>query len=197
VALDTVKTVGLSGDTGKRLWSDRGAFECFGVDGIPGPWMCRLTGKATLTASGKITASTDATLTLEGFDPASGRIRWRVPSGRNGITAMLSGDVAIADANRLLVPSPRGRKLIADVRTGATRPAAPRQVFWCAHANFFKINPPLGVGSPQRVGASLYEPCNAAGRAVTAPPPTSIPGLAQADGMRVWASPAGLQATRG
>jgi outer membrane protein assembly factor BamB len=196
VALDTGKTVGLSSATGKRLWSDRGVFECFGVDGLPGPWLCRLTGTATATASGKITASADATLTLEGFDPATGSIHWRVPTARNEIAAMLGGDVAVADTNRLLVRSPQGRALVVDLRSGATSPPAPGQVFWCAHANFFKINPPLGI-SAQRVGSSRYGPCDAAGHAVTAVPSTSAPAIAQAAGMRVWASPSGLEAIRG
>jgi outer membrane protein assembly factor BamB len=196
VALDTGKTVGLSSATGKRLWSDRGVFECFGVDGLPGPWLCRLTGTATATASGKITASADATLTLEGFDPATGGIRWRVPTAHNEVAAMLRGDVAVADADRLLVRPRQGRELVVDLRSGTTSPPAPGQVFWCAHANFFKINPPLGFGA-RRVGSSLYGPCDVAGHAVTAVPPKSAPAVARAAGMRVWASPSGLEAVRG
>lgn len=197
IALDTGKMVGLSTSTGKRLWSDRGVFECFGVDGLPGPWLCRLTGTATATASGKITASADATLTLEGFDPASGRIRWRVAAGHDGIAAMLRGDVAVADAHRLLVRSPQGRELLVDLRSGATAKPAPGQIFWCAHANFFTITPPLGVGSPQRVGSSRYTPCDAARHTVSAVPSTLVAAIAQAAGMRVWASPSGLEAVRG
>jgi len=196
VALDTGKTVGVSSATGKRLWSDRGVFECFGVDGLPGPWLCRLTGRATATSSGKITASADATLTLEGFDPVTGAIRWRVPTDHNAIAAMLRGDVAVADADRLLVRSPQGRERVVDLRSGTTSPPAPGQAFWCAHANFFKINPPLGIGA-QRVGSSRYGPCDAAEHAVRAVPSTSPPAIARAAGMRVWASPSGLEAVRG
>jgi outer membrane protein assembly factor BamB len=196
VALDTGKTVGLSNATGKHLWSDRGVFECFGVDELPGPWLCRFTGTATATASGKITASADATLTLEGFDPVTGGIRWRVPTAHNGIAALLRGDVAFADANHLLVPSQQGRGMVLDLRSGVTSLPAPGQVFWCAHANFFTITPPLGVGA-QRVGSSRYSPCDAAGHAVTRPPSTSVPAIARTAGMRVWASPIGLEAVRG
>jgi outer membrane protein assembly factor BamB len=196
IALDTGKTVGVSFSTGKRLWSARGVFECFGAEGLSGPWLCRLTGTATASASGNITASRNATLTLEGFDPTTGAIRWRVPTDHSRIAAMLGGDVALADANRLLVRSPKGRELLVDLRSGATSPPASRQVFWCAHANFFKINPPLGI-SAQRVGSSLYSPCDAAGHPATAVPSSAVPAIAQAGGMRVWASPAGLQAFRG
>ena len=196
VALGAGKTVGFSVATGKRLWSDHAVFECFGVDGLPGPWLCRLTGTATASPSGKVIASADATLTLEGFDPATGDIRWRVPTAHSEVAAMLGSDVAIADANRLLVHSPKGRDLVVDVRSGATSPPTAGQVFWCAHANFFKINPPLGTGA-LRVGSSLFGPCDAAGHAVTAAPPKSAPAVAQAAGMRVWASPSGLEAVRG
>jgi hypothetical protein len=196
ISLGTGTTVGLSGSTGKRLWTGRGIFECFGVDALPGPWLCRLTGTATATASGTITASRDATLTLEGFDPATGGIHWRVPIGHNEIGAMLSGDVAVADADRLLEQSTHGRETLVDLRSGATSPPAPAQVFWCAHDNFFTINPPLGVGA-QRVGTSLYSPCDATRHAVTRFPSTIVPAIARAAGMHVWASPSGLEAIRG
>jgi hypothetical protein len=196
VALDTGKTIGLSAATGKRLWSDPGTFQCFGGDGLPGAWLCRLTGTATATASGKVTASADATLTLEGFNAETGAVRWRVPAAHDTIAAVLRGDVAVADAHRLLLRSPQGREVVADLRTGATSPPAPGQAFWCAHANIFKINPPSGIGA-ERVGSSLYAACDAAGHAVTRLPPGSVPAIAHAAGMRVWASPAGLEAIRG
>jgi hypothetical protein len=196
IALGTGKTVGLSIATGKRLWSDRGDFECFGVDLIPGPWLCDLTGTATTTASAEIAVSADATLTLEGFDPATGRIRWRVPIDHSGIAAMLRGDIAVADANHLLARSPQGRELVVDLRSGRTSPATPGQTFWCAHANLFKINPPLGIGA-ERVGSSLFDPCDAAGHTLVKAPSSSVPSIAQAAGMHVWASPSGLEAVRG
>lgn len=195
IALDTGKTVGLAGATGKRLWSDRGAFECFGSAGLLGPWLCRLTGTATATAAGKVTASADATLTLEGFDPLTGAVRWRVPTGHDEIAATLRGDVVVADAHRLLVRA-HGRTILVDLRSGATSPAVPRQALWCAHANFFTIIPPLGIGA-QRVGASLYSPCDARGHAVTSTPAASVADVARTAGMRVWASPSGLQGIRG
>jgi outer membrane protein assembly factor BamB len=197
IALDTAKTVGLSTAGGKRLWSDPGAFDCFGADDLSGAWLCRLTGTASASPSGKITASPDATLTLEGFDPATGAVRWRVPTGHGGIAAMLSGDVALGDAHHLSIRSAQGGRLLVDLRSGATSRPAPGQILWCAHANFFTIERPLGVGSPQRVGASRYTPCDAAGHAVSGVPSGSVPGVAHSAGMRVWASPTGLEGVRG
>ena len=196
VALDTGKTVGLSASAGARLWSDRGVFECFGTDALPGPWLCRLTGTATATAAGKVTASADATLALEGFDPLTGAVRWRVPTSHDEIAATLRGDVAVVDTHRLLVRSRRGRELVVDLRSGKTSPAAPGRVFWCAHANFFKIKPPRGIGA-ERVGGNLHNPCDARGRTVTSVPSTSVSAVVRAAGMRIWASPSGLQAVRG
>jgi hypothetical protein len=109
---------------------------------------------------------------------------------------MLDGDIAIADANHLLVQSPQGRQMLVDLRSGTTSTPAPGQTFWCAHANFFKINPPPGISS-QRVGSPLYGPCDATRRAVITPPSNSVPAIAQAGGMQVWASPSGLEAVRG
>lgn len=197
VSLDASKTIGVSIATGKRLWSDRGAFECFGVDLLPGPWLCRLTGTATATASGNVTASADATLTLQGFDPTTGHIRWQVPTAHSAIAAMLRGDVVLVDSTRLLVHSRQRQETVVDLRTGATSPPTPRQVFWCAHSNFFTIKPPPGIRGPQRVGSSLYSPCDAAGHAVKTLPSTSLPAIARVAGMRIWASPSGLEAVPG
>jgi outer membrane protein assembly factor BamB len=196
VALDTGKTIGISTATGKRLWSDPGTFQCFGATGLPGAWLCRLTGTATATASGKITASADATLTLEGLNATNGAVRWRVPVAHSEIASVLRGDVVVADARHLLLRSPQGRELVIDLRSGATAPPAPAETFWCAHANFFEINPPSGIGT-QRVGSSRYGQCDASGHTVTTVPSGSVPAIARAAGMRIWASPAGLEAARG
>jgi hypothetical protein len=120
-----------------------------------------------------------------------------VPTGHGGIAAMLSGDVALGDAHHLSIRSAQGGRLLVDLRSGATSRPAPGQILWCAHANFFTIERPLGVGSPQRVGASRYTPCDAAGHAVSGVPSGSVPGVAHSAGMRVWASPTGLEGVRG
>lgn len=194
VPLGGQNTIAVSQATGKRLWSDPGVFECGGQDILTGDWLCLLTGTATLTASGKVTTSKDASLTLEGFDPATGRITWRLPAGH--IADLMRGDVAIGDAHHLLVSTPQARKLVVDLRNGATAAPAAGQAFWCGHANFFRIAPPKGVTTPQRVGSNLYAPCNASRQPLTALPGAPAVAAVDVGPMRVWAAPAGLEATR-
>jgi hypothetical protein len=92
-----------------------------------------------------------------------------------------------------VVTSPRGRKLVLDLRSGTTRVPGEREAFWCARFNLFKIRPAKGL-SAERVGSSLYTPCNAGKHAVAAvAPPSSVAG-ATVGRLFVWASPEGLEA---
>ena len=79
--LGATKTVAFSEDTGKQIWAIPGEYQCGGQDGLRGPYLCRMTGTASTTAAGTLTTSKDATLTLQGFDPATGRITWHLEVG--------------------------------------------------------------------------------------------------------------------
>lgn len=191
IDLAASKTVGISQATGEPVWTKPGAFQCFGSAGEQAPYLCLLSGTATPTAAGGLTTSKNATLTLEGLDPRTGRITWRRPAG--AIADELLGNVAVDGATGQVVTSSRGRKLVLDLRSGTTRVPGAREAFWCARFNLFKIRPANGL-SAERVGSSLYTPCNAGKHTVaTVAPPSSVAG-ATVGRLFVWASPEGLEA---
>jgi hypothetical protein len=191
IDLGASKTVGLARPTGTRLWARPGGFQCYGAAGLQAPYLCLMTGTATPTAAGGFTTSKDATMTLEGLDPRSGRITWRQPI--LSLADVLLGNVAIDGASRQVVTSRQGRKLVLDLRTGATRVPTTREAFWCAHFNPFKIRPARGL-SALRVGSSRFAPCDAAKhRVATIAPPSSVAGVTIGTTF-VWASPDGLEA---
>jgi outer membrane protein assembly factor BamB len=192
IDLAAAKTVGLSAATGKPIWTIPGAFQCFGQNGLHGHYLCLMTGTATGSAAGALTTSKNATLTLEGFNPASGKITWRLPVG--GLADLLLGNVAIKDSNHLVVTSKQSRKLVLDLRSGATATPAAHQVFWCARSNFFKIHAPKGL-SAERVGSSLFTPCDQNRHPVASfALPPNVAGTTIAK-MFIWAAPDGLIAT--
>ena len=194
VDLGASKTVAFVQATGNPIWTVPGAYRCGGQDGVRGPFLCLMTGTASATAAGALTTSTDATLTLQGFAPATGRITWQLEVGGR-FTDLLLGNVAIEDADHLLVTSQEGQELVLDLRTGATSAPAAGEVFWCARFNLFKIRPPKGL-SPQRVGSSLFAPCNQTRHPVASfAPPPSVAGATVGQTF-VWAAPDGLKAAR-
>ena len=190
--LGATKTVAFSEAVGTQIWAIPGEYQCGGQDGLRGHYLCLMTGTASYKA-GTLTASKDATLTLQGFDPATGQITWHQEVG--GLTDLLLGNVAVKDVNHVLVTSRQGQKLVLDLRTGATSDAAPGEVFWCARFNLFKIHPPKGL-SPERVGSSLFAPCNLSGHSVASfAPPPSVAGATIGQTF-VWAAPDGLRAAK-
>jgi hypothetical protein len=182
-------TVGIARAGGRRLWTDSGAFQCGGQDGLSGTYLCLMTGTATATPNGTMTTSKNASVTLEGFHPATGAITWRLPV--RGVADLLLGNVAITDKSHLLVTSQQGRKLILDLHTGTTAAPPSGAVYWCARFNVFKVKAVKGL-SPVRVGSSLVTSCDSNRHPVASPtqPPS---GLAATVGdIDVWAAPNAL-----
>jgi putative pyrroloquinoline-quinone binding quinoprotein len=191
IELGASKAIGLSQATGDVVWTRPGAFQCYGSAGLLAPYLCLMTGTATPTAAGAFATSKDATMTLEGLDPKTGRITWRQKVG--AIPDMLLGNVAIDGASRQVVASPQGKKLVLDLLTGSTRVPGAREAFWCARFNLFRIRPAKGL-SAERVGSSRYTSCDSRKHAVAGvAPPSSVAGVTVGK-MFVWASTQGLEA---
>jgi hypothetical protein len=148
-----------------------------------------MTGTAAETASGSLKLSKGAGVTLEGFDPGTGRVTWSRRVG--GLADLIRGRVAVSGRRGLVVESRGGGRLLLDLLSGSAAPAGAHSVFWCAHENFFTINPPAGV-TPHRVGSSLFSPCDAGQRPASAGAhPSPLAGVTVGSTF-VWASPEGL-----
>jgi outer membrane protein assembly factor BamB len=184
-------TVGFADTTGKRVWSIPGLFQCGGALGIQVAFTCRLTGSAVFAkSSGVPVPSKDATLTLEGFDPQSGRVTWQQKI--TNLAEIIQGNAAFADDHHLLVDM-HGAKQLLDLTNG--RPASPNATYWCSHENAFAINPPKGI-SPQRIGSNRYTACDMNKQTTTkTPSPSATVGVTIGKTF-VYASPTALLATR-
>ncbi len=189
--LGDAETVGFSERTGRSAWTIPGAtFDCGGSLGLSGAFLCVMTGTATGSPTGKLTTSKNATVKLEGFDPSTGKLTWKVPVG--GLVDLLLGNVAIADAHRIVVTTRQGQKRLLDLRSGATASPAGTGL-WCAHANFFTIRPPKGLPA-ERVGSSLFTSCDAGMHPVSAMGrPPAVAG-ATVGNTFIWAGKDALEA---
>ena len=187
------KTIGLLEASGKRLRVLPGLFQCGGAEAPTVAYLCLFTGSVTATRSGKVTPSKDATLTLEGFDPGTGKATWRHRVGN--LASLAEGNVALKDADNIVVKTGL-KNVVLNLHTGKLSPTSPGEVFWCAKANIFKINAPKGVADNHRVGSSFYQPCTENMRPVASTILAQPPALAGATvgGERIYATPTALEA---
>ena len=163
-------TFALDLDTGKLLWKTAGASaDC--LDDTKLSVRCHYSGHATLTVAGNGAATVAPVglgVTLEHFDPRSGRISWSAALGSVPGLVALPGDVTV-DARPAALAAGAGRRMLAlgpstprvvDLSTGVVGPPTPGEVFWC---------PVVGSGSPTPVRAGgTVQPCDAGGHAVAA-----------------------------
>jgi hypothetical protein len=189
------ETVGFSATTGKRLWTLPGFLQCDGVPVPHVPYLCVFTGTAVVRAAGGFTPSRGATVTIEGFDPASGKVTWR--HRISDLSDLVLGNAAIKDKDHLVITSLTGnRRQVLDLTTGALSPPAPAEVFWCAHLNRFQVAPTQGIANDNRQGSSFYEPCNDAMNSVSAfGQPPQFAGTT-VGGSHVWSTPTSLRGAR-
>ncbi len=193
VDLGSTRVVGFSGTTGKKRWGRAGEFVCGGGPGLTGAWLCDMKGTITAGPDLRPKVSSNASVTLTGFRPATGATTWTMRVG--DIADLLFGNVALKDKHRIVVTDLHGAKHVLDLRSGASRRPARGESFWCSKLNQFTIVPPKGI-TRQRMGQSYLQPCDAAQRtaeAVTAPPRNLS---ARFGSISVWAQPGGLVAMR-
>ncbi len=190
LSLAKTLTVAFEAKTGKVVWRDPGEFQC-GSGLLDVRFICLMTGTATF-AHGTILTSRGATLTLEGFDRATGKITWRLRV--TDFAGLLLGEAPIRDSTHLAVTIPSGKKRVLDLTNGTTAAVAPGTVFWCQKENEFAVKPASGQ-SPGRIGVYRYATCDARGNPVGGVGAASSAVGANVGTAFVWASPAGLQAT--
>jgi hypothetical protein len=172
----TAASAGLSTVDGSVLWRDRGSWiRCSGSleaatdadrrDATVLPVRCRYRGTATSRPDGSESFSGLA-VTVEGFDPRTGRATWSVPVGAAPSLAGSETAPAIAGQTQFLILTDRD-PVVLDVASGATHQPRDGESFWCRSVVLFDYREaydPDGPNPFKRVGGELATPCDRHGR---------------------------------
>lgn len=126
----TAATAGLSEDTGEVLWRDSGSsFNCNLKNKNGYPVRCRWRGVFARLRGGRPSFE-GLDVTVEGFEPATGKTTWSVPMGPAENLANYEAAVAIAGPTQVALRSPTG-PIVLDYATGSVTTPAPGATFWC------------------------------------------------------------------
>lgn len=170
--LSHAATAGLSETTGKVLWRDLGSdFSCnFGNCDLP--VRCRRHGIAT-SKRDRPTSYEGLTVTIEGFNPATGQTTWSIALGAD--ERLVSGEKhpPIAGPTHIIVTASTG-PVVLDYLTGQVWPVARGATFWCMTPATYEFERPrrLNDGSFDytRDGGALATICDDRGQPATALP---------------------------
>jgi hypothetical protein len=173
--LTVALTAAIDALTGEVRWREPGSYRCGGAVPINEPFACLETG--TLHLSGKTAAPTlspDATATIIGFDPLTGRPRWKLELARDVLGPFIAGTGYAVSGTRILVrlTGRATRPELLDLATGALSPAQPRELFWCPQLPTFDEQYPGGP-DVQRDGVTTWFACTVSGSFVEGVAPVS------------------------
>jgi hypothetical protein len=161
-------TSGFSIDQGRTEWSDPGAYNCLGPFGIFGtPVICRFRGSIQYrSGSSSPVDAPGVTLTIEGFEPSTGRIEWTQPDTQ---PLSFEGDGVISFVDS-------------------------EHVFWCSVSPEVDVTEPIGTGfSNERISTDEFYPCRADGKPAGYLPSSRPQTVGVTiDGGFFWPSPQGL-----
>jgi outer membrane protein assembly factor BamB len=146
-------TAGLSERSGQVLWRDLGSgFDC-NLDNPDYPVRCRTRGTILIHDDDSY-STRDLDVTVEGFDPATGRTTWSVPMGAaNALT--VSARPAIAGPTQVLLDGPSG-PVVLDYATGHAEPPAANATFWCMTTMHYDFSPPHEAPRGGWLGTTRY-----------------------------------------
>jgi len=209
--LSNASTVGIGISDGSVAWQDPGSyFDCSllpcpggagagssgsGAGASLGPSVgVRTRETGTLTApsstSGSPVVSPGATVTVEGFDPASGHTLWTFNAGDD--TSLITQEALPPQvgASTIVLPNSAGQPTTLDLATGATEPAGAATVAWCQSATSYNEKVPYQSGNrsiSEYSGGYAVFPCDVASHAVGTP--SRIPTFigARIGGIAAWA----------
>lgn len=198
-------TAGFRAADGALLWRRPGtSVDCAGTLSTgasrPVPVRCRYTGTITLHyppvgTRGTVTSTTSGlAVTIEGFDPQTGRTTWSRPMGATKSLFSSARDTELRTDTDVLI----GTRVL-ELRTGRFVTATRGDTFWCRRQREFAESPAT-IGGKRHLEVHLgtvAEPCDVDGR-TTAAPPTSVPSSLSdiAGDLRIVATPTAVRAYR-
>jgi hypothetical protein len=149
-------------------------------------------------AGARPVASPDARASLEGFDPRTGRTRWRFEVGRD--PGLLAQTRLPPQVGASAIALRTGGHLVAlDLASGRRRRLSPSARAWCAKITQYKEHSPYGsaAGPPTAsyLGQYALFPCRPDSRRL--PPPRRAPAFlgdmgARAAGLVAWSDTSGV-----
>jgi outer membrane protein assembly factor BamB len=206
--LSPTMTVGFSTAAGRAAWRASGYYSCGEPLPCPGRNEAGYTSSSTYSSpsvgirllekgtatfpvhGGKPKFSRNASVVIQGFNPATGKARWSFKAGRN---VPLLSELSIPPQTEAttVVLKTRSGDVALDLRTGRTKRLSSASRAWCrrtiiyhlAHSGYYR------GGRGMFVGQQALFPCTlSARRAAT---PASLPRLvrligASTDGMTAW-----------
>jgi outer membrane protein assembly factor BamB len=203
-------TAGFRISDGTAAWQDPGTWFACGQLPCPGQGLgggiptigLRLRATGTVSndfSTGALTLSPDGTVTIEGFDLATGKTIWSYDAGSDG--DLLMGLSPVIGSEVVALPAKSSGEMVAlNLVTGKHEPVSPTAAGWCASSVQYKTQVPYpkpGGGTLyEREAASGYEPCDASGD-TTASFPAKVPSFAgiTVDGLTVTSDSSEVAAT--
>lgn len=175
VDLAKMRLLGVEEASGHVAWTGSGqllgCFKQVAGEATKPMLRCSVRGVQSLTGRGTATRTTFTGLdvTVQGFDPKTGRTTWSVPLGNQPSVVDFTGQVPIDNAGRWILPQGSGY-LALDPRTGA-HDSPVTDDNWCRFTTNIVIRPEMTATKQQRIGAQ-DAPCDRTGKRRTAQPTT-------------------------
>lgn len=200
VDVSRTATIGLERSTGRRRWIDKGSDLSCG-DSFTAPpegvyLRCRLRGVGTAEGFGPF-SFTGLDVTVERFDPATGKALWQWHAGNTpGLAGGTSPTRPRLSANEYAVEDATRKVVALDVRTGRRRPLDAAAVGWCLQPNGYANGVPYGEEKlgVTRAGVNHYYPCRTNHGRVRAVPPSVHGIVTTVRGRDLWVDSEGLHA---
>lgn len=215
VRLSPRMTAGFSTATGKVKWRTPGLYSCGQPLPCPGRSEAGYSSASTLsspsvgiriletgTLSGSMSGGTpkvsrDASATIQGFDPATGKTTWSFKAGRNAFLLADKGSAPEVGPTTVVLKKPAGYVAL-DLRTGKTRGLAATSSAWCLRTMLYHLRHTVYYdGRGEYVGQQGLYPCTLGTH--RAAPPAKLPSLvrligASTGGMTAWTDAGAVRA---